>query len=85
MNDISQTIPGPPPLTAIPPATPLGEVPEDRIPITGPITALEAMLRHPRRLLFQLRQGRARMVIASLCGVAVLSALVYEPSCGRRQ
>jgi hypothetical protein len=77
MNTTSSTAAVPPPIADAASNTPLGDLPEDRLPITGPITALEAMLRQPRRLLYQLRHGNARLVVASLCGIAVLSALVY--------
>ena len=78
MNDItsSQTVPPPIP-SAFPPSTPLGEIPEDRLPITGPASAIEAMLRHPRRVLYQLRLPGASQIIAGLFAVTVFCALVY--------
>jgi hypothetical protein len=57
--------------------TPLGENPEDRIPITGPISAFEAILRQPRRVMFHLRGPNARSIITALFGIAFISALVY--------
>lgn len=78
MNDItaSQLIPPPIP-SAFPDSTPLGEHPDDRLPITGPVSAIEAMLRQPRRVLYQLRQADAPKIIAGLCAVSLLCALVY--------
>ena len=74
----SHTPPTPPPIPPPINATlPLGEHPDDRIPITGPVTAVEAMLRQPRRMIFQLRQSGSGKIIAGLLLVAVLCALVY--------
>lgn len=80
MNDLH--IPGTPPLPPqLPPGAmhsmPLGEHPDDRVPISGPIAAVEAMLRQPRRMLFQLRQAGAAGVIAGLVFVAAVSAVIY--------
>jgi len=41
------------------------------------MAAIEALLRQPRRVLFQLTQGRRGALIGSLLAVAILSALVY--------
>ena len=76
MNDLSQTASIPPQLP-LPAVMPLGDHPDDRIPITGPISAFEAILRQPRRVIFHLRQGRAVSIIGALCSIALLSALVY--------
>jgi hypothetical protein len=78
MNDIPHAAPIPPQLPSPYPATvPLGDHPDDRIPITGPISAFEAILRQPRRVIFHLRQPGAPAIIAALCGIALVSALVY--------
>jgi hypothetical protein len=78
MNDLSQTAPVPPTIpTPFPTTTPLGEHPDDRVPITGPISAVEAILRQPRRVIFHLRQAGSGSVIVALFGIAILSALVY--------
>jgi hypothetical protein len=78
MNDLSSTAPVPPQLPhPYPATTPLGEHPDDRIPITGPISTFEAILRQPRRVVFHFRQASAGSVIAALCGIAIVSALVY--------
>lgn len=47
------------------------------MPITGPVSAIEAMLRHPRRMFFQLRGDSAARIIGSILFVAMLCALVY--------
>lgn len=74
MNEYSPVIPPPIPTAAV---VPLGENPEERLPISGPVAAVEAMLRQPRRMLFQLRQSGAPGIIAGLIAVAALSAVVY--------
>jgi hypothetical protein len=56
---------------------PLGSVPEDLQPVPGPVSAIEAILREPRRLLYQLRQpGSARLMLAMVC-ISLLCAFVY--------
>ena len=80
MNDINIT--GTPPIppqlpSALSASAPLGEHPDDRVPITGPVSAVEAMLRQPRRMLFQLRQAGAPGIIGGLLFVALLCAVVY--------
>jgi hypothetical protein len=55
----------------------LGESPEDREPITGPLAAVEAILRQPRRIMYQLRQPGAGALIGAMLAVAVLCAAVY--------
>jgi len=78
MNDVTISPSVPPTLSnALPPTVPLGEHPDDRLPITGPVSAIEAILRQPRRALYQLRATGARSVIASLFLVFVICALVY--------
>lgn len=63
------------PVAAAPAA--LGEAESERVPITGPIAAVEAVLREPRRVVFQLTQPGARRVTASLLLAAIGCALVY--------
>jgi hypothetical protein len=73
----------PPQISPIPavPASPvpaaLGDQPSEREPITNPITAVEAILRQPRRVMFQLRQPGAGRLIGGMLLVAVLCSLVY--------
>src|SRR5258706_863081 len=56
---------------------PLGENPEDREPIPGVIGAVEAILRHPRRLMYQLRQPRSGPLIVGMVFVAIVCSLIY--------
>src|SRR6478736_6007069 len=68
----------PPPIpSANPASTPIGEDPDDRVPITGPASAIEAMLRHPRRMFCQLRGDGAGKIIGGILFVAMICALVY--------
>jgi hypothetical protein len=68
---------------AIPPVIPtaaprpLGDDPAERVPITNAFAAIEALLRQPRRLLFQLRQPGAGGIIAQMLFVSAVCALVY--------
>lgn len=59
----------------LPPA--LGEGPGESEPIRNPTEAIESMLRHPRRLLYQLRQSRAGLLIAMLAGLGLACAMIY--------
>src|ERR1044071_585755 len=81
MNDINPISPVPPP---IPPAgsqvasrRPLGENPEERAPITNTVTVVEAILRQPRRVMFQLRQPGGGRLMMSMWFVALICSLVY--------
>jgi hypothetical protein len=56
---------------------PPGESPGDREPITGPLPAIEAILRQPRRVMYQLRQPGAGPLIIVMGGVAIFCALLY--------
>ena len=81
MNDTTPVPPRIPP--QIPPATdsreprPLGEDPSERAPITNVVAAIDAMLRHPRRVMFQLHQPGAGKLIGRLLLVSVVCSLVY--------
>ena len=62
----------------IPPAPgPLGEDPAERAPIPNAIVAIDAMLRHPRRVMYQLGQPGAGKLIAMMLFVAVVCSLIY--------
>jgi hypothetical protein len=79
MND---TPPMPPPLAAAANFVndddrPLGENPEERAPIGGMLAAVEALVRQPRRVLYQLRQGGAGRITLALLLAAVVCALGY--------
>jgi hypothetical protein len=56
---------------------PPGDTPEERVPITNVFTAVEALLRQPRRLMYQLRQPGAGKLIGSMFLVATVCALIY--------
>src|SRR5262245_12873898 len=56
---------------------PPGENPEDRVPIPNVITAIEAILRQPRRVMCQLRQPGAGGLIVRMLLVTIFCALVY--------
>ncbi|MSU57556.1 MAG: hypothetical protein EXS35_05155 [Pedosphaera sp.] len=56
---------------------PLGDDPAERVPITNPIAAIEAILRQPRRLMYSLRQPGAGGLIAGMLFVAVVCSLIY--------
>ena len=60
-----------------PPSRPLGEAPEDQEPVTGPLGAVEALLRHPRRIVYQLRLARGARLAGFLVLVTIFCALVY--------
>src|SRR4029077_15370278 len=62
---------------------PLGEAPEDRTPISGVLSAVEAMLRQPRRIMYHLRQPGASRLIAALLIISVICALTYGVVVGR--
>lgn len=80
------TIPTPTP-QFIPPARPtqeagwgpkpLGANPEEQIPIAGFVGAVEALLRQPRRVMFQLRQPGGGYLILAMLVIGVLCSLVY--------
>lgn len=55
----------------------LGEDPVERVPISHVFGAIEALLRQPRRLLFQLRQPGAGKLIAGMIAVAIFCSLIY--------
>jgi hypothetical protein len=82
MNEMEPMPPRiPPHLTAAIPRSPaplpLGENPEDCEPITNPLAAVDAILRHPRRLMFQLRQPGSGSLIGGMLLVAVVCSLGY--------
>jgi hypothetical protein len=79
---MNPNLPPPPPrVPPIPPGAflppPLGDDPADREPVLNPITAVEAILRQPRRVMYQLRQPGAGKLIGSMLFVTVLCSLVY--------
>jgi hypothetical protein len=81
MDPVPPPIPPPSPYrAAVPPLRaplPLGENPEDLEPITNPVAAVDAILRHPRRVMYQLRQPGSGKLIAGMLLVTVLCSLAY--------
>src|SRR2546425_10428666 len=83
MNEIPPTpspIPPqiPPPGFGLPQAVlPLGENAEDREPIPNAVSAIESILRKPRRIMYQLRQPGSGRLIFSMVMVAVCCSLIY--------
>ena len=69
-------IPPPPPPPHYGPV-PLGEDPSERVPVTNPIGAIEAILRQPRRLIYALRQPGAGGLIAGMLVVTLVCSLIY--------
>lgn len=56
---------------------PLGGLPEEREPITGVIAAFEAILRQPRRVMYQLFQPEQSALRPALMVIAAVAALIY--------
>ena len=81
---MNETTPVPP---RIPPQIPpvagpneprlLGDDPSERVPITSIVAAIDAILRHPRRVMFQLFQPGAGKLIAMMVLVSVACSLIY--------
>jgi hypothetical protein len=81
MNDINPVPPQippqiPPVVTATDPRL-LGNDPAERVPITHVVAAIDAILRHPRRVMFQLRQPGAGKLIALMLLVSIGCSLIY--------
>jgi hypothetical protein len=81
MNDYKPIPPQlPPTLPPVMPAAgrlPLGDDPTEQVPIPNVIVAIEAILRQPRRVMFQLRQPGAGRLIATMLFVSVGCILIY--------
>jgi hypothetical protein len=77
MNIMSDSIPTPPPIPTTPAALPLGSHADEQVAIPSVLSAVEAVLRQPRRVLYQLRQpGQGRLITALLL-IAAVCALIY--------
>jgi hypothetical protein len=72
-SKISEPLP-PPPLAG---PRPLGDDPSERVPINNVTAAIDAILRHPRRVMFQLYQPGAGKLIGMMVLVAVACSLIY--------
>ncbi len=78
MNETNQPPQLPPQIPSAKPAPPqLGDDPAEREPIPGALGAIEAILRQPRRVMFQLRHPGAGGLIAKMLAAAVFLALIY--------
>src|SRR4051794_40645945 len=82
MNNIDPPSPAVPPQiqrspTISPGLVPLGENPGESDAIPGFVTAIEAMLRQPRRVMYHLRQPGAGRLIIAMVAVAILCSMVY--------
>ena len=84
MNDQNPISPVPPQIPPqLPPVAtpggqrPLGDDPSERVAIPNVIVAIEAILRQPRRVMFQLRQPGAGQLIVSMLFVSVMCSLIY--------
>lgn len=80
MNEASSIPPQVTPPTPPPPIygpRPLGDDPAEREPVPNVIVAIEALLRQPRRVMFQLRQPGAGKLVGSMLLVAIVCSLIY--------
>ncbi len=77
MNPTAPTPSPVPPPIATPAPLPLGAHPDDQTPIPSGVAAVEAILRQPRRVLYQLRQPGAGRLILAMLGVSIVCSLVY--------
>lgn len=67
----------PPVMPAHPPASALGDEPGERVAIPNVFTAIEAILRQPRRVMFQLRQPGAGRLIGAMLLITILCSVIY--------
>jgi hypothetical protein len=77
MNDQNPIPPQIPPIISSGGARQLGDDPLERVAIPNVIAAIEALLRHPRRMMFQLRQPGAGKLIAAMLFVSIACSLIY--------
>ena len=82
MNNITSTpspIPPqiPPTGVTVPAMSPLGDDPQDREPLPNFVATIEAMLRQPRRVMYQLRQPGSGRVVLGMLAVSICCSLVY--------
>lgn len=76
MNEPNPTPPPIPPVIPPVPGQP-GSDPSERAAIPNVTVAIEAILRHPRRVMFQLHQPGAGKLIAAMLLVAIVCSLIY--------
>ena len=79
MNDSHSTPPALPASAASPgpSSPPLGANPDEQIPIPNMVGVIEAILREPRRVMFQLRRPGSGRLIAAMLAVSVACGLIY--------
>ena len=79
MNEMNPAASVPPPIppSAMPGLLALGEDPAEREPISGAVAAVEAILRQPRRVMYQLRQSGGGKLTWAMLAVSVVCILVY--------
>jgi len=77
MNPTGPLIPPQIPPHSYPVRVPLGENPDEREPIPNVVAAAEAILRQPRRVMYQLRQPGSGRLVAAMLFITVLCAAVY--------
>jgi hypothetical protein len=77
MNEQTPVPPQIPPVISSGGARQLGDDPLERVAIPNVIAAIEAILRHPRRMMFQLRQPGAGKLIAAMLFISIACSLIY--------
>jgi hypothetical protein len=77
IDPVSSVPPKIPSVGVNPTSLPLGENPEERDGIPNPITAIEAVLRQPRRVMYQLRQPGAGGLIFWMLMISIICSLIY--------
>jgi hypothetical protein len=77
MNVQNSIPPQIPPVISSGGARQLGDDPLERVAIPNVIAAIEALLRHPRRMMFQLRQPGAGKLIAAMLFISIACSLTY--------
>ncbi len=79
MNESNQVPPLIPqePIGAADPRASLGATAAEQMPITGLLSAFEAILRQPRRVLFHLTQANAAKVISALLLICICASAIY--------
>jgi hypothetical protein len=75
---MNEPIPPSTTLPVLPAVSPtLGKDPEDRVAIPHSFAAIEAILRQPRRVLYQLRQPDAGSLMGKMCLITIVCSLLY--------
>jgi hypothetical protein len=77
MNESNPIPPTIPPVITSGYGRQLGDDPSERVAIPNAVVAVEAILRHPRRLMFQLRQPGAGKLIAAMLFITIVCSLIY--------